>query len=112
MKSLICLINSDVWACIIFTFGQLSHRQSHLRHLTHSQLSYRGCKVVGKLLSADCNLAHYQLRAAGIPYNEFLPLDTDVSAAAATSYGWIGTFGVLLVVLRLVPRADAEGGAA
>jgi len=54
------------------------------------QLSYRGWNAAGKLLCADCNIAHYQLCTAGIPYNEFLPLDTDVSAAASAC-GWIGT---------------------
>ena len=70
--------------------GQLSHRQSHLQHLAHSQLSYRGCNAAGKLLSADYNLANYQLCTGGIPYNEFLPLDTDVSVAAG-SCRWTGT---------------------
>jgi len=94
---------------VIFTDGQISHRQSHLRHLTPSQLSYRGRNAAGKLLSADCNLATYQLRTAGIPYNGFLPLGTDVSTVAASSRRWIETFGILLVVLRLFPRADVEG---
>ena len=31
------------------------------------------------------------------------------AAAASSSCGWIGTFGILLVVLCLFLRADAEG---